>query len=156
MSYDKSKFLDRMGKKVVVGLFEEFDRKDRKFKAPFKLADWKNAYIDSRDPTEYSAAMKLVGDWEHWLLIRNHPFIKPYVDSWHKEMEVKLRSEAVEAMRTHAKSQGGIAAAKWLAEKGYDKKQVGRPSTKENHLDNESETHVSSDMERLGLRVVGK
>lgn len=156
MKYDKSVFCDSQGKKVVVGLFEEFDRPDRKFRPPFKLSDWKEVFIQSHDPSEYDAAMKLVGDWEHWQLIRNHPFISPYVDNWHKEMEVMLRSEAIKLMHQHARQQGGTAAAKWLADKGYAtdvvKRGRGRPKHKEEQPEREEDVH--EDMARLGLRAV--
>lgn len=158
MKYDKSVFCDASGKKVVVGLFEEFDRPDRKFRPPFKLADWKQVFLDARDPSEYEAAMRLVGDWDHWLLIRNHPFIAPYIDKWHEELEVKLRSESIKKMVALSGQPGGTAAAKWLAEKGYavekQPKKRGRPSSKETHVE-EKEEVVDDDMVRLGLRVVG-
>ena len=156
MKYDSSLFCDSQGKKVVVGLFEEFDRPDRKFRPPFKLSDWKQVFLDCRDPSEYEAAMRLVGDWDHWLLIRNHPFISPVVDGWHKELEVKLRSEAIKLLVGHAKQQGGTAAAKWLADKGYAtdvvKRGRGRPKHKEEEVERVEDVH--EDMARLGLRAV--
>jgi hypothetical protein len=152
---DRTKFLDENGRKVVVGLFEEFDRPDRKFRPITKLADWKSVYLDSMDPSEYRVAMTLVGDWEHWQLIRNHPFIKPVMDKWAEELEVKMTSEAISRMRHHATQQGGAASAKWLAEKGYatqPKKKVGRPSTKE---ETKPEDSIEEDAARLGLKLVG-
>lgn len=157
MKYDKSVFCDDTGKRVVVGLFEEFDRPDRKFRPRFKLADWKETFLEARDPSEYEAAMRLVGDWDHWLLIRQHPFISPIIDKWHEELEIKLRSEAIKKMLYHANQPGGTAAAKWLADKGYSvdapKKKVGRPISKEAPI--EETTEHAEDLVRLGLRVVG-
>jgi len=152
---DRSKFLDAMGKRVTVGLFKEFYRPDRKFKPITTLVEWKQIFLECRDPSEYEAAMALVGDWEHWLEIRNHPLIKPEVDKWHQELAVKLRSEAIKNMVKHAAAPGGTAAAKWLADKGYvdmDKKKVGRPITREE--EKEDSSPVADDMARLGLRVV--
>lgn len=155
MKYDKAKWCDESGKKVVVGLFKEFDRPDRKFRPVCSLADWKETYIQCMDPSEYKAAMALIGDWEHWTLIRNHPFIKPTMDKWAEELAVKMHSEAIDRMRYHATQQGGGAAARWLAEQGYSdtpKVKRGRPSTKEVVPENND---VSGDLARLGLRVVG-
>lgn len=153
MSYDRSKYLDDSGKRVVVGLFEEFDRSDRKFRPLFKLADWKQPYIESRDPSEYSAAMKLIGDWDHWQAIRTNSLISPIIDKWHQEMLVLIQSEAIKAMVVHSKLQGGTAAAKWLAENGWEEKtpkKRGRPVSKEVPTDTTA-LDISKDLERLGL-----
>ncbi len=116
---DRTKFLDGSGKRVVLQLFKEFARVDVKFKPVYTLQEWKEVFLDCRDPSEYSVAMALLGDWDHWLEVRNHPIIKPHIDKWHSELEVKLRSEAIQQMKAHAKQPGGTAAAKWLADKGY-------------------------------------
>lgn len=156
---DRTKFLDGSGKKVVLQLFKEFARVDVKFKPIFTLQEWKEVFLDCRDPSEYSVAMTLLGDWDHWLEIRNHPLIKPHVDKWHSELEVKLRSEAIQQMKTHARQPGGTAAAKWLADKGYAqegvKKGVGRPK-KEEVIPTTSLGRIAGDMARLGLVVGGK
>lgn len=98
-------------------------------------------FLAAKDPSEYKAAMSIVGDWEHWQEIRNHPYIKPYVEKWLEELAVLLRSEAIAAMQAHARAPGGTAAAKWLADKGYlgkvpEKKKVGRPVKEEAEADN--------------------
>ena len=154
---DKSKYLDAKGKRVILGLFKEFARPDVKFKPVYTIQEWHDVFMDCRDPSEYSAAMMLLGDWEHWLEVRNHPMIKQHVDKWHKELEIKLRSEAIAQMRSHAKQQGGTAAAKWLAEKGYeqDKKTVGRPR-KEIEPEAPHTKRIAGDMARLGIVVGGK
>lgn len=126
---DRSKVTDRHGKNIILGLFKEFVRPDVKFKPIYTIPQVKQMFLDSRDPSEYSAAMEVVGDWDHWLTLRNHPNLKGHVDKWLQEMEVKMRSEAIQQLRMHAKAPGGTAAAKWLADKGYveEKVKVGRP-----------------------------
>lgn len=156
---DRTKFLDGSGKRVVLQLFKEFARVDVKFKPVYTLQEWKEVFLECRDPSEYSVAMTLLGDWEHWLEVRNHPVIKPHIDKWHSELEVKLRSEAIAQIKTHAKQPGGTAAAKWLAEKGYAsegvKKPVGRPK-KEEEVPTPSLGRIAGDMARLGIVVGGK
>jgi len=156
---DPTKFLDGSGKRVILQLFKEFARVDVKFKPVYTLQEWKQVFLDMRDPTEYSAAMALLGDWEHWQEVRNHPLVKPHVDKWQDELEVKLRSEAIKQMKDHAKQPGGTAAAKWLADKGYaqegTKKAVGRPK-KEPVLPPPMHSKIEGDMARLGLVVGGK
>jgi len=156
---DRTKFLDGSGKRVILGLFKEFARSDVKFKPVYTLQQWKEVFLDCRDPSEYSVAMTLLGDWDHWLEIRNHAMIKPHIDKWHKELEVKLRSEAIQQMKSHAKQPGGTAAAKWLADKGYAsedvKKPVGRPK-KEEDIPTPQTGRIAGDMARLGIVLGGK
>jgi hypothetical protein len=101
----------------------------------------------------------LLGDWEHWLEVRNHVLIKPHVDKWQAELEVKLRSEAIQQMKSHAKQPGGTAAAKWLADKGYAeegvKKAVGRPKKEEVALP-PIPSRIAGDMARLGIVIGGR
>jgi len=156
---DRTKFLDGSGKRVVSQLFKEFARPDVKYKPVYTLQEWKDVFLDLRDPSEYSAAMALLGDWEHWLEVRNHALIKPHIDKWQAELDVKLRSEAIQQMKAHAKQPGGTAAAKWLADKGYaqegTKKAVGRPK-KEEEVPTPSLGRIAGDMARLGIVVGGK
>jgi len=156
---DRTKFLDGSGKRVVLQLFKEFARPDVKFKPVYTLQEWKDVFLDCRDPSEYSAAMALLGDWEHWLEVRNHALIKPHVEKWQAELEVKLRSEAIQQMKNHAKQPGGTAAAKWLADKGYaqedTKKAVGRPK-KEEDIPTPNLGRIAGDMARLGIVVGGR
>jgi len=156
---DRTKFLDGSGKRVILQLFKEFSRVDVKFKPLFTLQEWKDVFLDMRDPTEYTVAMALLGDWDHWQEVRNHPIIKPHVDKWHSELEIKLRSEAIQQMKQHAKQPGGTAAAKWLADKGYaqegTKKAVGRPK-KEEVIPTPNLGRIAGDIARLGIVVGGK
>ncbi len=146
---------DGYGRRVVLSLFSEFAKSE--FKPLWSLyKDWKPVYLGTSDPTEYEAAMLLIGDYEHWLLIRNHPKIKPIIDKWQMEMEVKLRSEAVRQMMKHSKSQNGAAAAKWLAEGRFANrdKRTKKGKLEEEQVVSEIDSRVSEDMERLGLSVV--
>jgi len=156
---DRTKFLDGSGKRVILQLFKEFARPDVKFKPLYTLQEWKDVFLDCRDPSEYQPAQLLLGDWEHWLEVRNHALIKPHVDKWQNELEVKLRSEAIQQIKSHAKQPGGTAAAKWLADKGYAeegiKKAVGRPKKEEVALP-PIPSRIAGDMARLGIVIGGK
>jgi hypothetical protein len=128
--------LDSTGKPLIVGLFKETALKNKKDAAPFSLADWKKVYLECADPTEYRAAEALTGDWQHWLVVRNHRNLKHIFDFWKEELEMKLKSDAVMALIEASRQPGGTAAAKYLSEHGYelsvrDKKAVGRPKKEE-------------------------
>lgn len=156
---DRTQFLDGSGKRVILGLFKEFARVDVKFKPVYTLQHCKDVFLECRDPSEYSVAMALLGDWEHWQEVRNHVLIKPHVDKWQAELAVKLQSEAIAQIKQHARLPGGTAAAKWLAEKGYVdggiKKPVGRPKEIKEEI-KPSTGRIAGDMARLGIVVGGK
>lgn len=155
-SSNKHLFFTPDGKLVLAGLFEETRDKHTKFKAPFTLEQWRRVYIEHSDPTEYQPAMELVGDWGHWLTIRNYPTLKPHFDVWQQEVEVKLRSEALVQMMKHSKKDGGTAASKWIAEGGYVKRDTRRKNEKqmEDTIKKGVSDRVSKDAERLGLKVI--
>lgn len=149
--------VDCYGRRVILSLFEEFQRQDCVFKPLWSLRkDWYPTYMECADPTEYSTAMALIGDWEHYNVIRNHPKIKPSMDKWAKEVEVKLRSQSIIKMIKHSATPNGTAAAKWLAEGTFMRRIL------KNHEDKAAEQdvrdamaeRVASDMERLGLKLV--
>lgn len=147
----RKKVTDSLGRNVCVSLFAELKPKAVAFKPIYTLQQAKQIVLDSRDPTEYKAAMELVGDWNHWTELRTHPQIKGHVDAWFKELEMKLKSEAMEAMVAFSKQPGGIAAAKWLHDKGYNteggQKKRGRPSNQHEKNDEHVEkklAHVMS------------
>lgn len=152
-----AKYIDNMKRPVVVGLFKEWARPNAKFKPIYTLEEWREVYMRHADPTEYGPAMELLDDWDHWLLVRNHPTIKPIIDKWQIEVEVKVRSRAVQHMMKHSQGQNGAAAAKWLAEGGYNKSSAKTKEAriKEEKIQEEVDDRVSADIVRLGLKVVG-
>lgn len=148
--------VDRYGRKVVLSLFKEFKRTD--FTPLWSLqSDWKRIYLEVSDPTEYETAMCLIGDWEHYNVIRNHPKIKPIMDKWAKEVEVKLRSQSILKMVKHASAPNGASAAKWLAEGVFMQRVLKNKEDKaaEQEMRAEISERIADDMERLGLRVIG-
>jgi len=156
---DRTKFLDGSGKRVILQLFKEFARPDVKYRPVYTLREWRDVFIECADPSGYLPAQKLLGDWEHWLEVRNHALIKPHVDKWQAELDVKLRSEAIQQLKSHAKQPGGTAAAKWLADKGYAtegvKKVIGRPKKDEVELP-PIPSRIAGDMARLGIIMGGR
>lgn len=153
-SYEKNKaqLLDSTGRKLTSGLFEELADPASSVKPIFKLSDWREAYVRISDPTDYKAALELIGSWEHWEALVANPRFKEHLDSWRKEVEVKLRSEAIAHLRNQARTDKGVAAAKWLAEQGQEpKKKPGRPVAND-----PDRNKVNDDAKRLGLlKVVG-
>jgi hypothetical protein len=148
----KDTVVDAYGRRIVLSLFSEYSRGE--FEPLWSLRkDWKAIYLEVADPTEYETAMCLIGDWEHYSLIRNHPKIKPVMDAWAEEVAVKLKSAAFRKLEKLSTTPNGTAAAKYISEgqffgKGRKAKQI----TEEKQ--SKISERISEDMERLGLSVI--
>ena len=114
------------------------------------------------DPTEYTFAMTVFGNWQVWDKIRNAPQLKPHVKKWRDEAEVKIKSEAIKAIALEAKSGGRSAftAAKLLLERGWIEKEAASKAKQalmakeEEEMDKEAMKLLSEDAERLGIKRV--
>lgn len=113
------------------------------------------------DPTEYSFAMTVFGSWDVWSAICKSPLIKPYVNKWRKEVEVKVKSKAIQAIAEEMKSGGrsSFSAAKLLLEKGWlDKDNASQAKRKleakeEEEQNKQALSLLSEDAARLGIKV---
>ena len=113
------------------------------------------------DPTEYTFAWAVFGSWETWLQLSRSNYIKKDVEAWRKEVEVKIKSEAIRSiadeMRTGGRSSFG--AAKLLLERGWlDDKSASKAKQKlaekeEEEMDKQALSLLSEDAERLGIKV---
>lgn len=84
-------------------------------------------YLSYKDPTEFLPAMGILGSVKHWLVLTNAPFMKNHIQEWRDELEITLRAEGmrqIRAMSTRNDSTG-FQAAKFLADKGWHKKETG-------------------------------
>ena len=149
---------DPCGKWLTKALFIEF--KHPKYTPSWTLKDedfekdgvmypsLKQIFLAYSDPTEYSFATEVIGSWAHWQMICQSYHLKPWLDKWRDELEVKVRSEAVMAVRNSAINDGskGVTAAKYMAEKGWDKKR-GRPSKDEVTREKKIAAGISKEIE---------
>jgi hypothetical protein len=112
---------------------------------------------------EYEFATDVFGSWDHWNKLANDtlPAIKDEIKSWREELDIKLKALGLKAL-IHASRDNdakGVQASKYLAEKGYEVKR-GRPSKAEIEAERKQAAGVkkelASDMERIGLAVVGE
>lgn len=85
------------------------------------LNKWKKAFIEAADPTEYRFALETVGDWEEYEYIKsNSKILRDELVKWHRELEVKIRSDALSTLvrdSTTDDSKSAPSSAKWLEEK---------------------------------------
>ena len=138
---DKSKYKDINGRYISQGLFLEeryntdmavftLDGEDKEYKGKL-YPSLKKLYLEHGDPMEYSFARKYLFDWGHWQRMCKNAFLKPHIEEWRKELELSLVSEGVAALIDLALNKDSYQAAKFLADRGWDKSERGRPSKEE-------------------------
>ena len=112
---------------------------------------------------EYEFALEHLGSWDHWNKLANDtiPELKNMIQSWRDELDIRLKAHGLKAL-IHASRDNdakGVQASKYLVEKGYIQKR-GRPSKEEVDRELKANTKLKkefeSDLERIGLKVVGK
>lgn len=127
---DKAIVTDKMGRNATIALFHETADGRSDIKSIWSVHEWKEVFLHVADPTEYEAAMWLIGDWKHWKLICASWALKPYMDQWREELKVKLRSMAIANIKKQAAQKGGTTAAKWLIDTAGEGKLPKKVSAK--------------------------
>lgn len=99
------------------------------------IEEYKKIYLDIDDPLEYSFYSKYFSSLEDWETLCNTSFFKPIILQWRKELEVRLRSKALRALREVAlgDTRDSFIANKYLLD-NFSKKETkgrGRPSKQE-------------------------
>lgn len=128
------------------------------------LEEWRERFVAIADPTEYRAAIDLVGSWAEWQRFKKEwkEFRDVILIEWLAEVEIKLRSEAIGNMCEQALDPKGTAAAKWIAEGRYKPRKVGAPSKAEVQrqakiqasIDDEVEDDIARVADVVSLRLV--
>lgn len=114
-----------------------------------------------QDPTEYTFAKSVFNSWEIWTKVANSVAFRGYVKEWRKEIEVRIKSDAIKAIAEEMKSGGrsSFSAAKLLLEKGWIDKEPSSAAKKKLQQKEDEETSraalsmLQSDAERLGLKI---
>ena len=156
MTVDKSKFKDKQGKFITQGIFLENNYDTSQAVYTYKDYDHtyegviypslKLLYLKEEDPTEYIFAEKHLCGWPHWKRLCANVLVRRYIDDWREELELKLRAKAIREMMALVNSEGGnFQAAKYLADRGWDKRQAGRPSKAEMEKRVAIEKHINDE-----------
>ena len=158
MTIDKSKLRNTQNVYLTTGLFNKPD-------SPYTLSDedsltkpsLRKLYLEERDPLEHTFANKYLYNWEHWQTLCSCDWFKPYVESWRKELEVQIRSEALVKVVEEAKDPSNrnyFQALRYLLDKGYleddsPKKGRGRPKKPEVVDNSFSQLRLKEDTARI-------
>lgn len=118
-------------------------------------------YMEHDDPTEYSFAITCFDGWDHWEQLTKMGWFKPYLEKWRKELEIRVRSQALLQIRAKASTSDKEAyqAQKFLVSAGWKpsdaRKGAGRPSKEEVAKAAENIAREGRDLEEEFNRVVG-
>lgn len=161
--YDKEKLKDTLGRPLTQGLFLEFgydtryaiftfNDEDKDYEG-VKYISLKKLFLMCEDPTEYEFANKYLLGWRHWLRMNENVILKKEFDVWREEFEVKLRSDAIRSIVDMTAEGANFQAAKWLADRGWDKRGAGRPSKAEiernKRVDSRLSDELNGDIDRM-------
>lgn len=154
---DRSKFKDEKGRYIVQGLFLEdkyntnlavytFDGEDKTYKGKV-YPSLKRLFIELGDPKEYMFANTYLYDWDHWQRLCNNSIISRHIEKWRYELELSLISEGVSTMIDLAINEKSYQAAKFLADRGWDKSGRGRPSNAEVEGEIKRQAQINSEFD---------
>ncbi len=163
MEIDKKRLKDGMGRPLTQSLFLEMGYHEDKAIYTFKDDDHeykgntyislKKLFIEMEDVVEYEFANQYLLGWQHWQRLNENKALAKHFAEWREELELSLRSQGVSAIIDQAADEKGFQAAKWLADKGWDKRQAGRPSKneklKEERMQAKLDDEFSGDVVRL-------
>lgn len=140
---DKSKLKDGMGRPLTQSLFIDFN-----YDVKFAVYTWqdedkeyngvvypslKKLYLECEDPTEYQFAKKHLLGWSHWQRLKANQALAHHFNAWREELDFLLASDAIAQIQDM--SSDNFQAAKWLADRNWNKGSVGRPSKKDQERD---------------------
>lgn len=154
---DKSKLKDTMGRPLTQGLFLEFNYdttyavyslldEDNDFRGTL-YPSLKKLYLAEDDPTEYTFAKKHLLGWKHWQRMNENKMLKEHFDEWREELEIKLRSDAIRTIIDMTADGSNYQAAKFMADRGWDKRGAGRPSKSEIDRSKRVNERISNDFD---------
>ncbi|MDB4302068.1 hypothetical protein N9924_00730 [bacterium] len=161
---DKSKLLDSMGRPLTQSLFLEIGYKFDFAVYSLKDSDHhyrgevypslKRLYLAHEDPTEYDFATTYLLGWNHWKRLNDNKVLRKHFDEWREELELKLRSQAVRDIMDQCANEGGsFQAAKWLADRGWDKRAAGRPSKSEQDKESRIQERIDDEFKDDVVRM---
>lgn len=129
----------------------------------YDTEEFHQTFLECDDPTEYKAALLLVGSWQEWVRLKDDSiWFRAQVHLWLEELEIKQRSDAIEKVLVLAASDKASAfqANKWIGERGYAKiSERGRPSkevlAREAKVIAEEASESKKEAERVEAALIG-
>jgi hypothetical protein len=145
---DKKRMKDSNGRYIVQGLFiqDKYNTHTAQYswteedvvKDGVTYPSLMRLFLDYKDVKEYAFAKEYLYSWTHWKRLKANKLVGDRIAGWIEELELSLEAEGVMTMVDLAeREEPSYQAAKYLADRGWDKKGRGRPSKDEvqSHLE---------------------
>lgn len=166
-------FRTPLGKWLTQALFYETNLSGDRHQCRYTLKDHDHKglpslyrlYIEANDLTEFEFAKTYFENYPHWEHLCSANWFKPYIERWRKELELKIRAQALKEVQKVAASKDHKAAYEankfllngaWKTEK---KPSRGRPSkseiTKEAQIIAEEVNRLEEDAKLISLSQDG-
>jgi hypothetical protein len=164
MEIDKNRLVDSTGRPLTQSLFLEigytdfavFTLKEQDFDYNGKLLpSLKRLYLELEDPTEYEFANTYLLGWRHWKRMNENKILKKHFEEWREELEYRMRSKGVRSLLKSA-TNGNFQAAKFFVDRGWEKRQAGRPSKAELEKEKAFQERVSEEYGGDVVRLFGE
>lgn len=133
LNKDNNPFKDSRNREVTKSLFVEYNNKNNDITPLYTLKEtdlyWegelkpslKQLFLDAEDLTEYEFAKAHFNSYRQWRRISNLPEIKPHVDEWREELELRIKNKLFTSLMESALNEGtkGVTAVKTILEKEW-------------------------------------
>lgn len=163
---DKDRWCDKQGRSLTQCLFVEYYNPT--FPPHYTLAEkdvvkdgklylsLKQLYLEAEDIGEYHFVKKYMYSWLQWERLLNNAVIRPFINQWRDELEVKLRSIAIRTLcdLSSTSEAKNTAAAKYIADKAYATKATKKDQqekARELAVAEQISKETKDDMKRIGL-----
>lgn len=165
---DKSLLKDSMGRPMTQSLFLEvgyntdtavYTLKDEDFyyeKNGHTYPSLKRLYLEMEDIVEYDFACTHLLGWQHWKRLNENKLFSAKFEEWREELELSLRSQAVRSIIESTAAEGSFQSAKWLADRGWSKRDPGRPSKSEKMKEDKINKRLDDEFSADVVRLMGK
>ncbi len=141
-----TKFKDTMQRWRTLSLFKETASLPKEH-VLFTFEEARTLYIECGDPTGYLFAVKHLGGWKHWLMMKNSSALSSKIEEWEEELEVKLRSDAVKNMIKLSDGDKGYQANKFLVDGGWLRRKAGRPTKESINKEKKIQAELYTELE---------
>lgn len=166
MPVDKSKLKDSSGRPLTQSLFLEngynleyavytLKEDDYEFKGKH-YPSLKKLFLEMEDLTEYEFANEYLLGWQHWKRLNKNKLMTQHFEEWREELELRLRAQGIRAIIDQAADDKAFQAAKFLADKGWDKKAAGRPSKNEKLKEDRMQERLDDEFKADVIRMRGR
>lgn len=109
-------------------------------------------FMEMSDDSEYTFAKTYFDGWRHWESLCKSHWFRPYIEQWREELALKTKAEAIQTAKRISLAGGkdALTAAKYVAERGWDKTPArrGRP-TKEKVILQDEQSILEDDLIRI-------